>query len=85
MFRRALPLLVLFSIGCKNECQQLCHEMADFAEEECGKTWEKDQLKACVDDFKTSELEDADIEYCAEVSPYLREEWTCEEIGEYFD
>ena len=71
--------------ACKNECQQLCTDMADFAADECNQEFDKDQLKACNDAYKKSNLEEGAIETCEEVRPFLQEEWTCEEIGEYFD
>lgn len=81
----ALLGLVVGLSACKNECQLLCEDMADFAEESCSQEWDKDQVKSCKDTYKSSNLADGDAEICEEVRPFLQEEWTCDEIGEYFD
>ena len=71
--------------GCKNECQKLCGDIADFAETECGQEFPKEELKACVSANKSSALAEGADEVCGEIRPFLTEEWTCEEINEYFD
>lgn len=80
-----LALIAALS-GCKNDCQQLCHEMADYASEDCGKEWSKDQLKSCMDDQKDAVKANESIEQvCADILPTLREEWSCDDIDAYFD
>lgn len=76
--------LLLVASGCRNDCQQLCQEMADFAEEDCGKEFPKEEVNACMDAYHKRELEEGDEEVCADITPTLREEWTCDDINAYF-
>lgn len=69
--------------GCRNNCQTLCQEMADFAEEDCGNTFDADQVRSCMDAYK--DVDDDQDTVCEEITPTLREEWTCDDIAEYFD
>lgn len=88
MPRSRLPLVALFAaasgvLGCKNDCQQLCHAMADYAAEDCGEEWSKDQLKACMDEQR--EASEDRLAVCADITDSLREEWTCDDLAVYFD
>lgn len=84
-FVAGLALVAALS-GCKNDCQQLCHEMADYAAEDCGKEWSKDQLSTCMDDQKAAvEANPSREQVCADITPTLREEWSCDDIATYFD
>ncbi len=84
--RPALLLLgaALFGLsGCRNSCQELCHTMADYAADECGKEWTSDEIAQCRSDF--DEVSDARDAVCEDISETLNEEWSCEEINAYFD
>lgn len=82
----ALLLAAPLAIGCKNDCQQLCHAMADYAADDCGEEWSKDQLKSCMDDQKEAVKDNEDLnEVCADIADSLKEEWTCEDLAVYFD
>lgn len=76
--------------GCQNECQQTCQDMAAYAEE-CGQEFPREQLRQCRKDFARSAISDRgeDVETalqaCEDARPLLREEWTCDDIAEYFD
>lgn len=81
--RLLLPLFLALT-ACRNDCQQLCLDMADYAEE-CGHEFPKDQVKSCLDNNANKNLNDAAKDSCTNELPYLREEWTCDDIGLYFD
>lgn len=85
MARIVPALLAVLLLGaCKNECQQLCSDIADYAVD-CGFEFTKDEVKACEDANKSKDIDDNVIAICEETRPFLEEEWTCDEIGEYFD
>jgi hypothetical protein len=77
----ALPLVLL---GCKNDCQKLCDEMAAFAEE-CGSEWERADIKECRKDHGNSDVSKEGREACADALPTLTEEWTCDDLEAYFE
>ena len=77
-------LVALLLMGCRNECQQICADMSDLAEE-CGEEWEKEHLKQCFEAYSGKNVGKNQREYCSIVRPGLDEEWTCEEIEAYFD
>jgi hypothetical protein len=70
--------------GCRNSCQALCQEMADFAQDECNKEFPKEQVDACMETYHSREIDDDQEETCEDITPTLREEWTCEEVNDYF-
>lgn len=75
----ALPLLG----GCRNACQQLCADMADYALNECGLDF-SDDLKTCIQDHSGKNTDREAVQACADAAPYLEEEWTCDDLKEYF-
>jgi hypothetical protein len=81
MYKLVLPALLV--TACRNECQDLCVQMSEYASEECGQTWSDDDVESCLAKYK--EADDATLSACAEVAPRLREEWTCEDLEPYFD
>lgn len=78
-------VLLLAGAGCKNECQKICTDMADYAADSCGQEFSKDEIKACVKANKRSALAEGVEDVCEETRPFLTEEWTCDDIAEYFD
>jgi hypothetical protein len=81
--RLILGICLLLS-GCRNDCQQLCLEMAEYAESECNKTFPDAQLKSCQE--KYADASDQKLEACASYGPRLKDEWEgCDQINEYFD
>lgn len=80
----AALLMLLSTAGCRNNCQQLCQEMADYASEDCGEEFTKDQVKSCMETYHNREIDDDLDAVCEDISPTLREEWTCEDVKEYF-
>ena len=85
---RIRPLLLLaltLAAGCRNSCQQLCNDMANFAKDNCGKEFSSDEVSQCISDHSK---EDADArEACSTAAPGLdsTEEWNCDDIQEYFN
>ena len=77
--------LSLALAGCKNECQQMCVDMAKYAKKECGLEFPKDQLKTCLQDYGGRNTTTAQRDYCSTVRPALQEEWACEDLEAYFD
>ena len=81
--RGAAALLGLAALGgCRNPCQDLCHEMADYAAEDCGEEWSQDEIKACTEAYR--EADDDEQAVCEDIAPSLREEWTCDDLSPYF-
>lgn len=75
--------LGIFGTGCSNPCQAICHDMADYAEQ-CGFTVADGELDACMDAFSASSLPDGQKDVCKEHGGNLEEEWTCQDVGDYF-
>lgn len=72
--------------GCQNACQSLCGQMADYAEE-CGYgPISAEEIDACVEGQKGSELEKGDRGVCREFNDPLiiRSQWQCEDLLDYF-
>lgn len=83
------PVLVsLFAIialtACKNDCQDVCVEMAAYAQE-CGFTVSDEEMDACLDQQK--EANDVSLDVCDEMggAQTIRDEWPCDEMGLYWD
>lgn len=79
----ALTLLATL-VACHNPCQDLCKEIAQYAED-CGLTVPDGEPGACIDATRRSELEDGDTQTCRENADFLRTEWTCDDVALYFD
>lgn len=74
---------ILMSVfGCRNQCQRLCYEMQEFAED-CGYQFTDEMLKECLENQGEKQKENK--EACKEARPKLQEEWTCEDLDVYFD
>lgn len=69
--------------GCQNECQQICLDMADYAESDCEQTFKEGQIDTCLENY--SEASDKQLATCATYGDTISEEWTCSEIEQYFD
>jgi hypothetical protein len=82
----------LFGIGCLNDCQRLCNEMAAYWDECPNVTFGDSEAADCRESFRDDELsaqyegacgalmrnaEDAD----GNVSTFLRVEYTCEDMA----
>ena len=83
----SFPLLLapMVLAGCGNACQDLCGDMASFAEDECGLTWSKEDIKTCEADHKRSETTADGRAICADEGEGLQEEWSCDDLDAYFD
>lgn len=80
MARWMVAGLALLS-GCSNPCQQLCLEMASYAEE-CGLTVSSDEVKNCRESFTNSDQ--AELCQTWNDPDQVREWWTCEDLEENF-
>ncbi len=84
MFLRLTAALMLLT-GCANDCQQVCNEMADWAESECNREFTSEEVSSCISAYKNGEGSDAQLADCAEYKDRIDEEWTCEDIETYFE
>ena len=85
MVRLALLAAVTLLAACNNPCQEMCVEMAKFAEE-CGYTVEPTEVEECRAGYATSELSDEDAQDCITAGDpqQLREWWSCEDVLENY-
>ena len=82
-FRIIITMLLL--TGCRNDCQQICTDMADFAADECGEEFSRTEVSECMSTYKKKNLSAAQLDDCKEYGSRLEEEWTCEDLEEYFE
>lgn len=78
-------LVLLVLAACNNACQQICVEMANYAEsDECGLNVTDEQVAECQK--AQADLPEGRNEQCMEVADpdYIREWWTCDELAENF-
>jgi hypothetical protein len=78
-------LFVAFVAGCHNPCQDLCHDMADFARSECDIEVSDSQVEACVDMQGENDDRDA-LKVCRQYDEKrdIEDNWGCEELEIYF-
>jgi hypothetical protein len=82
MFIR-LSLAALFLSGCRNDCQQVCQNMADIAEDKCEKGFSQDELNQCMDTYRKKNLSAEQLDTCKEYGDTIEKEWDCEDIETY--
>ncbi len=78
-------LTVLLSLlACGNPCQQLCTQLADYAEE-CGLSVTNEDIRAC-EESQSGPLEKEDAQLCRDLTDPddIREWWTCDDLAENF-
>lgn len=80
-FPAALALSVL--VACHNPCQDLCKEIAAYAEE-CGHTVPDTEPQTCIENNGRDVWEREDLQTCREFGDRLTEEWSCDDVGRYF-
>ena len=83
-----LPLIValpLLSTGCQNSCQQICTTMRKYAKE-CGIEVDKSEVSDCISRQSGKASRD-NRAACREFGDLdsIREEWTCDDIEEYWN
>ncbi len=78
---RTLIAISLLIGGCQNACQQLCSDMASYAEDECNTSFSKSELKSCQK--KYADADDETLTACEQHGPKLKEEWDCKKVKEY--
>ncbi len=82
MFAR-LCLTVLLLSACRNECQQVCHNMADVAQSKCNTEFSQDEINECMDAYRKKNLSAEQLDTCKEYGDTIEKEWDCEEIEMY--
>lgn len=77
-------MLVLLLLACNNQCQQICQELADYAQSDCGMTVSDTEVADCESSLQ--DLPDGRDAACAEVNDpeKIREWWTCDDLAENF-
>ena len=70
--------------ACRNSCQQICPRMAAYAED-CGFTVTSEEVGACMAAQAGAESKE-DRQICREAGDRatLREEWTCDDLSDYW-
>lgn len=81
------PILLLtpiFAVGCNNSCQQICVTMKKFAKD-CGIEIDNNEVSECVKRQAGKESRE-DRAACREFGDMasIEEEWTCDDIQEYW-
>ena len=82
MFARLCFSLLLLS-GCRNDCQQVCQNMADVAKSECNKEFSQEEINGCMDTYRKKNLTAEQLDTCEEYGDTIAKEWDCEEIELY--
>ncbi len=80
--RLALAVIALVALtACRrNSCQQLCRDLASYAEDACGLTVPDGQLQTCIEEHGRQALEEDEKEFCQLASETeFEDEWSCEE------
>jgi len=77
-------LAAVLMTGCNNNCQDLCVEVKRFAESECGQEWSGEDLQECRDNHSRSNVPKETREACGEIKGSVEDEWTCDEVDDYF-
>ena len=77
----ALPL----AAGCRNRCQQICSDMAKFAED-CGHDITRAERNLCYEGQRGAESK-SDRAVCREYGGVknIEAEWTCDDVDIYWD
>jgi hypothetical protein len=81
---RVLLLIPLLSMGCRNDCQELCMEISSLAED-CGHEWSDEDEKTCLSDYRNNNTTREYRETCGENLSFVKEEWNCADIDLYFE
>ncbi|MBN2801312.1 MAG: hypothetical protein JXX28_19380 [Deltaproteobacteria bacterium] len=78
-----LSLLALLG-GCHNACQDLCYDMADYAED-CGLTVTSAAFDACME-AQEGDASREDRATCRQANDpeLLRSEWSCADLESYW-
>ena len=84
MFIRLCLAVVLFS-GCRNDCQQVCQNMADVAEEcpDIDKTFDQEEINQCMDTYRKKNLSAEQLDTCKEYGDTIEKEWDRDDIEVY--
>ncbi len=86
---RSLALAMItgapLAAGCGNPCQDLCKDMAAYAEDECGITVPDAQVTACIE-AQAETTDDAALKVCRQYDSKsaIEEQWGCDELDQYF-
>ena len=79
-------LVLLLATGClHNACQELCKDMQKKAES-CGYDFSPQDLDDCYKEQRRGNLpEDQTMGDCKDAAPQLEDQWTCDDVADYFD
>lgn len=83
LIRAAGFVAVAWAAGCNNPCQQVCLEMASYAEE-CNLTVTNDAIDACREGYSDASSEELDQCRGWNEPDQIREWWSCEDVSENF-
>jgi len=83
--RLALAVLALVALtACRNSCQQLCRDLSDYAQDDCGLTVPDGQLQTCIDEHDRKSLEENETESCQlAAETEFEDEWSCDEAASF--
>ncbi len=73
----------LLLTGCRNDCQQVCQNMADVAQSDCNLEFSQDEINQCMDNYRKKNLSAEQLDTCKEHGDNIAKEWDCEDIEVY--
>ena len=82
MFARICFTAFLLS-GCRNDCQQVCQNMADVASSECNQEFSQDQINQCMNTYRKKNLSAEQLDTCKAYGDNIAKEWDCDDIEVY--
>ena len=70
--------------ACRNSCQDICRDLARYAENDCGLTVPDGQMETCVDEHSRKALEEGERDACQTANETeFTDEWTCDEASAF--
>ncbi len=84
--RKLVAALALIAglTACTNACQDICKELAAYAEDcDPSAVVSDEQMATCKADFSRGETDKATRQHCAEFADNVQDEWTCDEALQY--
>jgi|GEM_PF-2046448 len=81
----AIAVLAPLLLGsCRNACQSICVELADYAKRDCGLDFGQDQIDQCVSDYAVANLPDGEAKACRQEKGKVADQWSCSDLEFYF-
>jgi hypothetical protein len=81
-FAVGLWIATLFVAGCDNSCQNLCVQIADYAET-CGDPFGAAQVATCIDDYASSTSDELATCRVYGSGDVVERQWTCDDVNLY--